>query len=127
MRLSFLLILVYTSCTTNLFAQISDKTPYNADTLSTAELTEIGTAYRQTSMSYFFMIDSLSEAGDSLGASEYFLKLNPYQLFAEHLAPDSLDNCILKYKYKITFYNLELKNKFSFIKFKFIKYELLKK
>ena len=102
MKTHLLLIWAVIVCSAATRAQLNDKTTYNADTLSTAELTEIGTAYRQTSMSYFFMIDSLSNAGDSIGASQYFLKLNPYQLFAEHLAPDSVDHFISKYQYKIT-------------------------
>ena len=102
MKTHLLLICAVIVCSVSTRAQLNDKTTYNADTLSTAELTEIGTAYRQTSMSYFLMIDSLSKAGDSIGASQYFLKLNPYQLFAEHLAPDSVNHFISKYQYKIT-------------------------
>ena len=102
MQNRFLLILLIFVCSSKLFAQIYDRNSYYPDTLSSSEQRELDSAYRLTSMSYFYLIDSLSKAGDSVGASNYFLKLNPYQLFAEQLPPDSVDNFISKYKYRIT-------------------------
>jgi len=61
-----------------------------ADTLSAAETAELLNASKNSCFYYYFMADSLSGKGDSINASIYLSKVDPYYFISCGYTPDSM-------------------------------------
>jgi hypothetical protein len=53
---------------------------------------------RNTSFTAFFLVDSFSKAGDSVQASAYLMRLDPYYLIFQALTPSNVDTFFSEYK-----------------------------
>ena len=67
------------------------------DTLSTNEMSELNAAARNTTFGYFHLADSCSNNNDSVNASAFFMKVDPYYFLKPQLQlpPASFDSAIL--------------------------------
>ena len=92
--LSFIFILLLHA---DVFAQQNSWGVNIDDTLTTSEITEIKMAARNSTFGYFYLADSCSKKGDSIGASNYMLKIDPYALMFEEQTPDSINEYVARH------------------------------
>lgn len=67
---------------------------YEPDTLTDEQRKAVSIAYRNSCFGQLILTDSCSRAGDSVGAGEHLMRVNPYYLMAEPLTPASIDSFI---------------------------------